>query len=107
MKYAASVKADNSAAAQSQGRASILRQCRSSCFLYPQIRQTLSVEFPALPNSRVGDPRIPATLSPESVAITLPGTIQSPPSIRQTLPSNQKPTLVLHQSTLPITMSAS
>ncbi len=29
----------------------ILRQYRSLCSLYPQIRQTLSVEFPSLANS--------------------------------------------------------
>jgi len=67
--------------------AAVLRQCRSFCALYPQIRQTLSVEFPPLSDSGDGVPRIPATLSPESVG----GLIKATPPIRQTL-SAESPT---------------
>ena len=65
--------------------AAVLRQCRSFCSLYPQIRQTVSVEFPPLLNSGDSVPRIPATASPEFAAITSLGTIESTPPIRQTL----------------------
>ncbi|MES2660248.1 MAG: hypothetical protein V4689_16615 [Verrucomicrobiota bacterium] len=102
MKRAVLVKAIRTASAQPQGGAAItsnqapirrnfrvtaavLRQCLLFCSLYPQIRQTLSVEFPTHLNSGDTVPRIPATLSPEIAAITKSGTHESSPSIRQTV----------------------
>ena len=46
--------------------AAVLRQCRLFCSVYPQIRQTLSVEFPALPDSGDTVPRIRQTPSAKS-----------------------------------------
>jgi len=45
--------------------AAVLRQCRLFCSHYPQIRQTLSVEFTATLNPGDAVPRIPVTLSPD------------------------------------------
>jgi len=84
--------------------AAVLRQCRLFCSHYPQIRQTLSVEFTATLNPGDAVPRIPVTLSPDSAAITSPGTIQSPPSIRQTL-SAELPTPLSSQALLQLSWS--
>jgi hypothetical protein len=47
-----------------------LRNCRLFYAAYPQIRQTLSAEFPKIPVSGDTVPRIPVVLSPEITAIT-------------------------------------
>ena len=64
-----------------------LRDCRGLVRHYPQIRGTLSPGFLARPDSGDTVPRIPATLSPESAAITSPSANQSSPQIRQTVPA--------------------
>ncbi len=60
--------------------AAVLRQCRLFSTVYPQIRQTLSVEFPAISDSGATVPRIPVTLSPESAAIPSPSANLSSPT---------------------------
>ncbi len=84
--------------------AAVLRQCRLFCSLYPQIRQTLSVEFPTHLISGDTVPRIPVTLSPEISAITKPGTSESPLSIRQTL-SAELPTPLSPQALIQLSWS--
>ena len=112
--------------------AAVLRSCRLAYQVYPQIRQTLSVEFTRvlkLPSIRQtvfvelnapleqslslqsgkrysGDSvtRIPVTLSPESAAFTRPCTHEAPPSIRQT-PSAELPTPLSPQVLLQLSWS--
>ena len=50
--------------------AAVLRSCRLAYTLYPQIRQTLSVE-----SAHIFIPTISATLSPESTALSIRGTV--------------------------------
>ena len=79
-----------------------LRDCRGLVRHYPQIRGTVSPEFLARPDSGDTVPRIPATLSPESAAITSPGANQSSPRNRQKLsaesPSPLSPEALLRLS---------
>lgn len=84
--------------------AAVLRQCRLFCSIYPQIRQTPSVEFTTQPNSRVGDPRIPATLSLESAEFASPRTIEPVSPIRQTL-SAELPKPLFPQALLQLSWS--
>jgi hypothetical protein len=50
--------------------AAVLRQCRLFSSVYPQIRQTLSVEFPALSVSGDTVPRIPVKQTPQTAEIS-------------------------------------
>jgi predicted nuclease of restriction endonuclease-like (RecB) superfamily len=81
-----------------------LRDCRGLVRQYPQIRGTLSPGFLARPDSGGTVPRIPATLSPESAAITSPSANQSSPQIRQTL-SAESPTPLTPETLLRLSWS--
>lgn len=84
--------------------AAVFRQCLLFCSFYPQIRQTQSVEFPIHPNSDETVPRIPATLSPETAAITRPGTNVPLSPIRQKL-SAELPTPLSQQALFKLSWS--
>lgn len=81
-----------------------LRDCRGLVRHYPQIRGTLSPGFLARPDSGDTVPRIPATLSPESAAITTPSANQSSPQIRQTV-SAESPTPLAPETLLRLSWS--
>jgi predicted nuclease of restriction endonuclease-like (RecB) superfamily len=62
-----------------------LRNCRLFYSTYPQIRQTVSAELLARPDSGDRVSRIPATLSPLPAKLPSPELIARTPPIRQTL----------------------
>jgi len=57
-----------------------LRDCRGLVRHYPRNRGTLSPGFLARPDSGDTDPRVPATLPPDSAAISSPSANQSSPT---------------------------